>query len=226
MNKFKKILPILTISLTLIGSLYNISFAEKAKSVSLERNFNEEISKDNIEKLRQELKDNDVSESDIEGLITKLENGEIFDCYKEEYNNLKPQIINESTEKTIYPDGSYVVTSTIPINTGIQPRAVYHSYGAEVKKSTPLVSASFKMDYSRDTTMHKAKVNGMYEIYVSTFFGTYNNLQYGYWPDWMNETHAWISFNFRASNNGAENRAWLKGFVNSHSSKPRVEYKY
>lgn len=51
----------------------------------------------------------DVPVNQREVLIEKLEHGELWDSMKEEYADLKPQVVEEGFAKTVYPDGSFLV---------------------------------------------------------------------------------------------------------------------
>ena len=57
-------------------------------------------------KIENALMAENVPEEKIENLIEKLGNGELWDSMKEEYKDIRPQIVKDNYMKTIYPDGS------------------------------------------------------------------------------------------------------------------------
>lgn len=62
-----------------------------------------------INQIIVELRKANVPEDQIIGLVDKYLKGETWDVFKQEYANLKPQIIKPNYEKTIYPDDSYMI---------------------------------------------------------------------------------------------------------------------
>ena len=57
---------------------------------------------DNLLKIESDLRTENVAEEDIKILIDKLENNELWDSMKEEYQDLKPQIIEDNYTKVVY----------------------------------------------------------------------------------------------------------------------------
>lgn len=168
--------------------------------------------------IEKALLSENVPEEKVEGLIEKLENGELWDSMKEEYRNIKPQIAEDSYKKTIYPDGSFVIDEVIdktPANEK-ETRAIIRSNSVRIKKNLVLVGASFDMDYERNTLTNQARILSQYNKNVWTFGGTYSNLKSGYWTDWRSPTNAWMSFdiNLGIGNIGASSLGWIKGYVN------------
>lgn len=183
-----------------------------------------------VEELVQILKSENVPQSDIHTLVQKYQSGEIFDCYKEEYKWIQPQVNEPDYKKTVYPDGSYIIVKAEKIAPRLDyqhemsPMAIITKRGVKVSKFSPIVNASFKMDYERNPSTNKARILSQYEIYVSSRVSTYSDLESGYWHDWRSPTNAWIAFKITASNGMASNRAWLKGFVDG--SGYWVDHKY
>lgn len=67
--------------------------------------------KDYLEEVFEERK---VPKEKRQGLIEKLEAGEAWDSMKEEYEDMKPQVIKDHYTITWYPDGSFLVEGIIP----------------------------------------------------------------------------------------------------------------
>lgn len=67
--------------------------------------------KDYLEEVFEERK---VPKEKRQGLIEKLEAGEVWDSMKEEYKDMKPQVIKDHYTITWYPDGSFLVEGIIP----------------------------------------------------------------------------------------------------------------
>jgi len=120
----------------------------------------------------ESLHDNGVDNKTINRLIEKLEDGIMWDSFKEEYRNIRPAYIIESpdgtiTEKYVYPDGSIrVSTLVVPKynhqpndNQTINPMSVgggtwisgsgYRTcYGAYVKEDMVLLLGAFYADFT------------------------------------------------------------------------------
>ena len=65
------------------------------------------------ERLKEKLTEYNIPETKKKVLMDKFKKGEPWDNGKPEYENLKPQIIEENYSKTIYPDGSIKVEGVI-----------------------------------------------------------------------------------------------------------------
>lgn len=173
---------------------------------------------DNLLKIESDLRTENVAEEDIKILIDKLENNELWDSMKEEYQDLKPQIIEDNYTKTIYPDGSFMINETIdktPISEKYK-RAIIRTNSVTIKKNLVFVGASFDMDYERNTSTNQARILSQYNKNVWTIGGTYSNLQSGYWSGWRSPTNAWMSFDLKLGigDIGAASLGWIKGYAN------------
>lgn len=55
-----------------------------------------------------------VPEDKIDGLVYKLQHDIPWDSFNKKYKDLKPQIVMDGYQKTIYPDGSFLVSGIAP----------------------------------------------------------------------------------------------------------------
>lgn len=69
-----------------------------------------------VQKIISILKENDVPQNKIDILVQKFLNKELWDCFKEEYKHIPPQIKRKNFEKTIYPDGSFRIIKIESVN--------------------------------------------------------------------------------------------------------------
>lgn len=67
-----------------------------------------------IQEVRAVLKEENVPEDKIDGLVYKLQHDIPWDSFNKKYKDLKPQIVMDGYEKTIYPDGSFLVSGIAP----------------------------------------------------------------------------------------------------------------
>lgn len=74
----------------------------------------QDISQEQLDKVKENLLKNDVDEETADKLILKLKNGELWDSMNPKYRDLEPQIKTEHYEKTTYPDGSICVVRSGP----------------------------------------------------------------------------------------------------------------
>lgn len=163
----------------------------------------------------KELRQEGVSERDINNLMGKLDNGELWDCMKEEYSDLKPQIETDRYKKTIYPDGSFKVAEIKPLNeeskTSIDSQNKY-----TVRFSLGVVRLSFDIDATRDTSARRARIERQYNKNIYTVAGTYSEDAYGHDYGWKPEAHAWLAINARAKDSWGAVRLWVRGHVDGN----------
>ncbi len=69
--------------------------------------YSPETQNKDVQKIISILKENDVPQNKIDILVQKFLNKELWDCFKEEYKHISPQIKRKNFEKTVYPDGSF-----------------------------------------------------------------------------------------------------------------------
>lgn len=67
-----------------------------------------------IQEVRAVLKEESVPEDKIDGLVYKLQHDIPWDSFNKKYKDLKPQIVMDGYQKTIYPDGSFLVSGIAP----------------------------------------------------------------------------------------------------------------
>ncbi|VEJ36062.1 Uncharacterised protein [Aedoeadaptatus ivorii] len=179
-----------------------------------------ELEKD-IPEIEQQLRDYGVSENDVVKLIDKLRRGEVWDSMKPEYQDLKPQIVAENYEKTIYPDGSVAVQTYEPISSkatddGMTSLSIVNKKGIRVKRSIVLLTLEFKVNYSRDTSTGRAKITSQYGKAYYVVGGTAKEDTSGFKKGWLNPTHAWYAVNYTGYQNVSAGRYWVKIFVNGN----------
>lgn len=110
----KKLLSLVLTAVILI-SFVNIA---NANSVAFKNSEKKEIEtrylKGNLAEaaIRAKLAAEGANSNTIDLLINKLRNGEMWDSFKAEYKNLKPQIDTPTYKKTIYPDGSMIIAGS------------------------------------------------------------------------------------------------------------------
>lgn len=166
---------------------------------------------DVVEELRQE----GVSERDINNLMEKLDKGELWDCMKEEYSDLKPQIDTDRYKKTIYPDGSFKIAEIKPIN-GVSIRSMIPENKYTAKLNLGAVRLSFDIDATRDTSARRARIKRQYNKNIYTLGGTYSEDAYGHDYGWKSEAHAWLAINAKVKDNWAGVRLWVRAHVNGN----------
>ncbi|WP_295148410.1 hypothetical protein [uncultured Peptoniphilus sp.] len=163
----------------------------------------------------KELKQEGVSERDINNLMEKLDNGELWDCMKDEYRDLRPQIDTDRYKKTIYPDGSFKVAEIKPLNeeskTSIDSQNKY-----TVRFSLGVVRLSFDVDISRNETLKKTKIKRQYNKNIYTAVGKYSEDAYGHDYGWKPEAHAWLAIYAKGKDNLRETRLWVRAHVNGN----------
>lgn len=96
----KKVISILLCSLVAFGSMTSVAYAKNddsirnhnviKKQINNNQKNNFTISEENEESLKAFLRENSVSEENIQELIDKLNHGEVWDSLKEEYSDIKP----------------------------------------------------------------------------------------------------------------------------------------
>lgn len=176
-----------------------------------------------IPKIEQELRNLGVQENDITSLLNKLRCGETWDSMKPEYQNLKPQIVTENYEKTIYPDGSVAVQTYEPIYNKLDennatPYSIVNKKGIHVKRSVGLLTLEFKVNYSRNTSTGQAKITSQYGKAYYVLGGSASEDTSGFKSGWLNPTHAWYAVNYTGYQNVSAGRYWLKIFVNGNGN--------
>lgn len=174
------------------------------------------------------LREEGASEDVIDGLMSKLERGELWDSFKEEYRNLKPQIDTPTYKKTVFPDGSMIITEIKEQPSPFIQResSLHYAYDVQVYKNTILINAYFEMDYIRNTSSGQAKITNQTTPVVDIFdingAGYAFDLRYGYLRGWRYLTNAWVSFYPQTTTMG--DLCWLKGYVNGYGH--WVDYSY
>lgn len=163
----------------------------------------------------KELRQEGVSERDINNLMGKLDNGELWDCMKEEYSDLKPQIETDRYKKTIYPDGSFRIVEIKLIN-GVSKSSINSENKYTVRFSLGVVRLSFDVDISRNETLKKAKIKRQYNKSIYSAIGKYSEDAYGHDYGWKPEAHAWLAIYTNDKNNLRETRLWVRAHVNGN----------
>lgn len=163
----------------------------------------------------KELRQEGVSERDINNLMEKLDNGELWDCMKEEYSDLKPKIDTDRYKKTIYPDGSFKIVEIKPIN-GVSKSNINSKNKYTVRFSLGVVRLSFDVDLSRNETLKKAKIERQYNKSIYSAIGKYSEDAYGHDYGWKPEAHAWLAIYTNDKNNLRETRLWVRAHVNGN----------
>lgn len=163
----------------------------------------------------KELRQEGVSERDINNLMGKLDNGELWDCMKEEYSDLKPQIETDRYKKTIYPDGSFRIAEIKLIN-GVSKSSINSENKYTVRFSLGVVRLSFDVDISRNETLKKAKIKRQYNKSIYSAIGKYSEDAYGHDYGWKPEAHAWLAIYTNDKNNLRETRLWVRAHVNGN----------
>lgn len=180
-------------------------------SNALAKNVN--ISSEDLEKIEDELRQEGVKDEDIEKLINKLVNNEIWDSMNPLYEDLKPQIKSKNYSKTIYPDGSFKIVEIEEIPLEYAPRTKWNRKGYKVSKDWKLVKMAFKVDYERDDVENVGKITSQYGFEVFTFLGSYEEETKGYLDGWRNPTSAWFAIKYTATQDAGSQRYYIKIFV-------------
>lgn len=177
--------------------------------------------------IRQMLSEEGASSETIEVLINKLKHGELWDSFKPEYKNLKPQIDTPTYKKTIYPDGSIVVCG-IKENDYVLSKVddLHYEYDVQIYKNTMVINAYFTINYVRDTVSNTAKITyqstPVVTIWDVSGYGQAYDLQYDREIGWKNPTCAWVSFYPMGSIMGE--KCWLRGYANGNGH--WIDYEY
>ena len=208
----KKYFPIfLLVLFTLLNCVFansnNFEDSSKNKYVNLFDLIRYEVVK--------ELKQEGVSERDINNLMEKLDNGELWDCMKDEYRDLRPQIDTDRYKKTIYPDGSFKIAEIKPIN-GVSIRSMIPENKYTAKLNLGAVRLSFDIDATRDTSARRARIERQYNKNIYTVAGTYSEDAYGHDYGWKPEAHAWLAIYAKGKDNLRETRLWVRAHVNGN----------
>lgn len=167
---------IITILLVIVLSMsLTLTYASKM-TVSLDK----EIKKDTIEFLRE----NEVSEKDIKGLINKLENNILWDCYIQENLDKIPEsfytfdIDSKKTEQVRYfrfEDGSFVMVSSIRMSdTVLQRNEESNKFLKDKIKDEKTYNEIIKSNTNGFTTYAVEQGSGYahyYNHYISKFIG-------------------------------------------------------
>lgn len=222
----KKIV-VLAISILLVFSMAPDTFAlgsEGLNEDNLEQYSFEpqNISKNQLEFIKDKLLNYDVDEETADKLILKLKNGELWDSMNPKYRDLKPQIKKEHFEKTTYPDGSIcVVTTSVPESYETMGSGTSHTDGSGIKytegyrvsKDLTVIGMEFTVDFEQDMPNRRARVTSIYDRNVWIIGGTYSNLDYGHHDGWRDKAGAWMSADFTAYQNVAASLGWIKIYV-------------
>lgn len=221
----KKIIMLLAIVLGL--NIFTLSI-DTVKAADNEKEEATSTMSSNEERIRENLKTEGASDVVIENLINKLKRGELWDSFKKEYTYIKPQIDTPNYKKTVYPDGSMVITGTRNHNE-YELRAVsnlHYANGVEIYKNTIIINGYFTINYVRDSANNVAKITYQSRPIINILDITGNNepydLQYGYDYGWHNPTVAWASFYPMGAIMGEQ--CWLRGYVNGYGH--WIEAKY
>lgn len=223
----KKIITLLTIILGL--NIFTLSL-DTAKAVGIESKEEkaETVVYSNEDKIRENLKNEGASDIVIENLINKLKKGEPWDSFKKEYAYIKPQIDTPNYKKTVYPDGSMVITGTRNHNE-YELRAVsdlHYANDVQIYKNTIIINGYFTINYVRDSANNMAKITYQSRPIINILDITGNNepydLQYGYDYGWHNPAVAWTSFYPMGAIMGEQ--CWLRGYVNGYGHWIEAEY--
>lgn len=118
----KKLFLVLALCLVMafsVGCAKTNEEAEEASEFDLANlvNFSDgpqDISQEQLDKVKENLLKNDVDEETADKLILKLKDGELWDSMNPKYRDLEPQVKTEHYEKTTYPDGSICVVRSGP----------------------------------------------------------------------------------------------------------------
>ncbi|MDO5707377.1 MAG: hypothetical protein Q4P31_01895 [Andreesenia angusta] len=217
-RKIKCISTSLVLASIIAGtSVANISLASDLTEVKSEVK-GDSFTEDELKSLEEDLRKDGTDEDTIIRLIEKLKDGEIWDSFKPEYKDLKPQISTENYSKTVYPDGSYCIEKTEPVY-NYSPRAISTVKSIKVVKHAVLVNMSFYADYKKNTATGKAMITSQYGYNVQVVGGTYTEDTKGYVTGWANPTNAWYAIRVNISQLGVNiynGRLWIKLFANSN----------
>lgn len=164
----------------------------------------------------EELRNEQVPEDKIKILLNKLENGQIWDSMNPDYSHIKPQILKNGYSKTIFPDGSLIISSIkeVDVNNKITPLTIYSRKGYEVVADWKLMKISYKVDYQRDDVNKVGRITSQYDFKPQSLLGTYDLDTADYLRGWKNPTHAWAAYNYKAYQGAAQVRYYVKVFVN------------
>lgn len=174
MKRFRKMGPILltgTLAIAGIAGSATPTFANENggnQVVSSNEIINDEATVEYYNYIKDELRKNEVSETDIANLIKKLENGEMWDSINPKMKDASTDTkIDENTTKSTFPDGSVAIQTisggteeevstpkggiitygAIGGGTSISGSGYKAVTGAKVTGSVILAAASYKIDY-------------------------------------------------------------------------------
>ena len=141
--------------------------------------------------MREEFIKIGVASEDVDELVEKVQNGEMLDSMKKEYENISPSEISYNdgfkTEKYIYPDGSVKVvgidTKDANVFTGQLSGGNYTSgsgyyvwRGVKVFATWGIVTASFYANIEGTKTM--GRINKIYDYGITVIGGTWSDVSF------------------------------------------------
>ena len=173
----------------------------------------ENIPLQEIEEIEKELRGEGVKEGDIDNLINKLVNGNPWDSMNPMYDDLAPQIQTPNYSKTVYPDGSFKIVEVEEIQGEYAPYTIWNRKGYKVEASWGIVRISFKVDYERNDLEKLGRITSQYSYEVYTLLGIYEEDTKGYLTGWRNPTNAWYAIKYKATQDAAAKRYFIKIFV-------------
>lgn len=209
----------LVLSLILIACPIKI-FASSENSMSTE----DEL------RVRNFLVENNVNSEDIEKLLKKYENGEIWDSLNPNVSSIRTEKYkkdNNVITKMYFPDGSVTVKEIIdePNEDSISTRKVSggtwssgtgyrNCYGALVRVNHGVVDMSFEADFS----IHQNNYDKINDVYHGDYFvagGTVSNEVLRINQEWETsrrpaEAEYSITFNSYGSTSGWKYTLWLR----------------
>lgn len=151
-------------------------------------------------------------------LINKFERGEIWDSFKVEYKDLKPQYKCNGFSKTIYPDGSVSIKyaesdmneyCNLPNSMQARGRKLGSAYA-----DNGLVAMYFEVDYRQNSSTNQGEILSIHSYNTRVLLGNYEEEAPGHEYGWKNPTHAWYASKVTFYSNIASRRFWLKYYVN------------
>lgn len=162
-------------------------FNTQSDNVMISKQYGSDISKDE-ESLKIFLRENEVSEDVIDNLINKIEDGEVWDCLKEEFKDITPISVQNSgngflQSKYVYPDGSIRISIQPSEETNITARSVgggswsggsgyKNCKGGKVAEYTGIANVWFYADF---TIVQGGDdyISRVYDYSILTFGGDY-----------------------------------------------------
>ena len=153
-----------------------------------------------------------------EKLIDKYENGELWDSFKKEYKDLKPQQQVDGFSRTVYPDGSVSISITkSDINedySKLMPNQSSNIKLASAYKDNGVVAMYYEVRYEQDRLNNLGKIHSVSNYNTRIIGGTDVEETPGHEYGWKNPTHAWYATKVTVKFEFINRRYWLKFYVN------------